>query len=197
MESFKNKLIKALTLQVPYSASSPSQPRKKDQSQSAVALLIGFHKNTPHLLFTKRSEHVEHHKSEISFPGGMQARNETLIETVRRETLEEIYLPPHQWNVLGNLDPFFTLSSAIDIHPFVGIVEQEIEHLTLKAHTHEVESFFWIPFKSLLEQEKIEEFKWKGKTIKTPVYYHEDHKIWGATALMTLNLCLKLKKAQG
>ena len=45
------------------------------------------------LLFTKRTEDVEHHKGQISFPGGAtDSDDKNIIETALREADEEIGL---------------------------------------------------------------------------------------------------------
>ena len=58
-----------------------------------------------HLVFTKRTETVNYHKGQISFPGGRPHPDDrSLLDTALRETWEEIGLPPKDAEVLGELD---------------------------------------------------------------------------------------------
>ena len=60
-------------------------------ARAAVLLPLYDTGGEPHVLFTVRSELVEHHKGQISFPGGgADASDPDLVYTARRETFEEI-----------------------------------------------------------------------------------------------------------
>src|SRR5512139_3161706 len=65
-----------------------------------------------HVLVTQRTEQVEHHKGQISFPGGACDTGDAgLRATALRETFEEIGVPPESVEVLGQLDDFPTISN--------------------------------------------------------------------------------------
>ena len=62
---------------------------------AAVLLLLYERDGQEHLLFQVRSMEVEHHKGEISLPGGARdPRDDSLLTTALRETHEEIGVPP-------------------------------------------------------------------------------------------------------
>jgi len=68
-------------------------PRKVDGGyvrEAAVLMPIFKADSEYHMLLTRRTEDVETHKGQISFPGGMREEKETLLETALRETFEEI-----------------------------------------------------------------------------------------------------------
>ncbi|MET0851204.1 MAG: CoA pyrophosphatase, partial [Candidatus Rokuibacteriota bacterium] len=75
-----------------------------DLIPSAVLLPITDH-GGPHVVFTKKSEAVPHHKGQFSFPGGVcEAGDASRVETALREAWEEIRLPSQAVEVLGLLD---------------------------------------------------------------------------------------------
>ena len=59
----------------------------------------------PHILFSKKSAAVPHHKGQFAFPGGIvEQRDGSRVETALREAWEEIRLPADAVEVLGLLD---------------------------------------------------------------------------------------------
>ena len=51
-------------------------------TRAGVLVLVYPKGGTPHVLFNKRSEHVEKHKGEIAFPGGgWESCDTTLLDT--------------------------------------------------------------------------------------------------------------------
>src|ERR1700731_496820 len=61
------------------------------------------------ILFTRRTETVEHHRGQISFPGGAEEPGDAnLAETALRESEEEIGLARSDAILLGRLSPIAT-----------------------------------------------------------------------------------------
>jgi len=74
----------------------------------------------PHLLFTKRAEHLGRHPGQMSFPGGgRESVDGSLTETALREANEEVALDPASVEIVGRLDDVRT-SSDYAVRPFVG-----------------------------------------------------------------------------
>src|SRR3989304_10533856 len=70
--------------------------------RAGVLLLLYPGSDGLHVLVTKRTSDVEHHKSQISFPGGSVDKTDAdILQTALRETQEEIGIPPAQIEVLG------------------------------------------------------------------------------------------------
>jgi 8-oxo-dGTP pyrophosphatase MutT (NUDIX family) len=68
--------------------------------RSAALVPFFMHDEEMYLLFTERTEMVERHKREISFPGGMcEPDDADAVATALREAQEEIGLPPLSVNV--------------------------------------------------------------------------------------------------
>lgn len=155
-----------------------------DNSMAASAVLIPLiHKNGEyHILFTRRTQTVQYHKGQISFPGGAyEAEDSTLLDTALRESTEEIGLAREVVDILGELDDTPTVTSGYVISPFVGLVQEE-RPLTL--HPLETEEILEIPVSALLTRDclrpRIDVID--GKEIKTYAYHCGSNVIWGATA---------------
>ncbi|HEX7616313.1 MAG TPA: CoA pyrophosphatase [Thermoanaerobaculia bacterium] len=138
-------------------------------------------------LFTKRTDLVEHHKGQISFPGGgKHAADANLWETAVRETEEEIGVPRKGVRILGALPRLVTVTE-FEIAPFVGAIPYPV---TFAPRPGEVESIIEVPLSYLLDPMVVEErpVKWKGKDVMTLVYHYRGHAIWGATARILADL---------
>lgn len=146
-------------------------------------------------LFTKRTDAVEHHKGQISFPGGgRQAADETLWHTALRESEEEIGVPAGAVRPLGRLPHLVTVTD-FDVAPFVGAFPWP---LSLRAQEGEVEEILEIPVSYLLNPRVVEEvpIEWNGRTVSTLVYHYAGHAIWGATARILADFLEALTEAR-
>ena len=89
---------------------------------SGVLLPLCWKEGEPEILLTKRSMNVEHHKGEISFPGGRsEPADRDIFHTALREAEEEIGLKPEDVEVLGLLDDHISIL-GYHITPVVGAV---------------------------------------------------------------------------
>lgn len=166
-----------------------------DLVHSAVLVPLYVNDSDPYVLLTKRTSHVEHHKGEISFPGGgRSSEDKDLADTALRETEEEVGLRRELIHVLGPLDDIATVT-GFRITPFVGTFPFPFEY---KINEFEIERILEVPLKSLAvegawkETEKV----YKGARIKS--FYHKlgDDMIWGATASI-LKSFVELMQADG
>ena len=66
-------------------------PNTQETARPAAVLILLFpFEDEIQFFLTKRTEDVEHHKGQISLPGGIRENNESLNETALRETKEEV-----------------------------------------------------------------------------------------------------------
>ena len=85
---------------------------------SAVLIPFFIKDGEYHILFIKRSQEVENHKGEISFPGGLCEKSDGgLEETALREAFEETGIRSQDVKVLGTLDDMKTNSSCLPSSP--------------------------------------------------------------------------------
>jgi 8-oxo-dGTP pyrophosphatase MutT (NUDIX family) len=136
-----------------------------------------------HVLFTKRTEDVEHHKGQISFPGGAIDRaDKTIIDTALRESEEEIGLQRTNVEVLGSLNDYWT-PSGFCITPVVGYIYVVP---SLNPNPMEVTEVFNAPLSFFLDKtnERVEQRRRGDKVIDVYFYHYGNYEIWGATAAM-------------
>ncbi len=138
-----------------------------------------------HLLFTRRTDRVESHKGQVSFPGGACDDGETTPEeTALREANEEIGIDPHKVRVLGRITNMITITS-FRVTPVVGVIEWPI---VMQLEKDEVERVFTIPLDWLAERSNRWEFTMPGRNRSLIVYQPYDGELlWGATARMTVD----------
>ncbi|MEF8757530.1 MAG: CoA pyrophosphatase [Halobacteriales archaeon] len=132
------------------------------------------------LLFTKRSDHLDEHPGQMSFPGGgHEAEDEDLRATALREANEEIGLTAPEVEIVGRLDDIRTITEYA-ISPFVGRIPDR-EYL---PNDGEVAEIAVLPLDGLLAPENYE-FECRDHPHYGEVtihYFHVDgYTVWGAT----------------
>lgn len=162
---------------------------------AAVLMPLFYDLGEWHLLFTRRSDRLNDHRGQVSFPGGAwEVVDYDLISTALRETWEEIGIPPEAVTVLGKLAPR-ELITGFEVTPVVGKI---LYPLTLKILDDEVSKVFSIPLSWLADEENwiLRDHLYQGQLYKV-IYYlpYDGEVLWGASASMTLELIdlLKLK----
>ena len=81
--------------------------KKKDPFSAAVLILLYPLGNNWYFYLTKRTKTVEHHKGQISLPGGMLEKGESSQKAAIRETYEELGIKAQVINIIGPLTPFY------------------------------------------------------------------------------------------
>ena len=165
-------------------AHRPERIEAAGRSPAAVLLLLYTDGGRTYLLFTKRTELVEHHKGEICFPGGSrEASDADLFQTALRETFEEVGIPPEQVERVGQLDDIVSRVSNFVISPYVGFLSTPGPY-HFKHARHEVDEILEVPLAHLLDPANAgrEVRRLDGKDVEILLYRFGKHVIWGATA---------------
>ena len=150
---------------------------------AAVLIPLVWQDDEWHLLFTRRTDRVESHKGQVSFPGGACDEGETTPEqTALREAEEEIGLNPGEIRVLGRLTNMITIT-YFRVTPVVGIINWPT---VFRVGEHEVARIFTIPLGWLANPANRWEFT-RPNTTRSLIAYHpyDGELLWGATARMT------------
>jgi 8-oxo-dGTP pyrophosphatase MutT (NUDIX family) len=152
---------------------------------AAVLLPLLWKAGQWHIAVTQRTHSVEHHRGQISFPGGAcEAQDNGLLDTALRETYEEIGVPPEAVEVLGVLDDFPTITHFV-VTPFVGIIPHPFGYRLNEA---EVEAVVEVPLSFLLTPAhvRVEEREHEGQLYEVLFWDYTEgsrtYTIWGATA---------------
>jgi 8-oxo-dGTP pyrophosphatase MutT (NUDIX family) len=167
---------------------------REEQELMPAAVLVPLVERPEGLtvLLTRRTDHLEHHGGQISFPGGhTEAQDSSAIETALREAEEEIGLHRCHVEVVGFLDLYQTITGFL-VTPVVSFVKPPFE---LNLDPFEVAEVFEIPFDFVLDSRHHQRHcrVYKGLQRHFFVIPYENRYIWGATAAMLVNLVKRLQ----
>ncbi|NLT68015.1 MAG: CoA pyrophosphatase [Acidobacteria bacterium] len=143
-------------------------------------------------LLTRRTEEVQTHKGQISFPGGMREGKEELVQTALRETFEEVGIAEDRIEILGRFHDYISIN-GYRVAPFAGFIDGPF---TTTPQIHEVAEVLKVPFGLFLDPEKLRKEKsvFRDKEVNVYFFSYGNHQIWGLTAriikefMETLNL---------
>ena len=159
--------------------------------KSAVMCLFLEKNNKTYLILTKRSENLNQHAGEISFPGGsLENRDKNSLMAALRETFEEIGVPESRINVIGQLDDYIT-GTGFHIETYVGILKK---NTIFRVNKEEVSELILLPIEVLQNNNNI---IWTSKKFGSKSYNFWkikflNYNIWGATASILANLSVKV-----
>ena len=154
-----------------------------DPSLTPAAVLLALYQKDGQycILLHKRSEQVEYHKGEISFPGGTQdPEDRDSLETALREAEEEMGIQREDVTILGELDEVATNSGFL-IRVYVGTIEYPYP---FKPSNLEIAEVLEVPITVLQDPANLRvESRWdQGQLTTSYAYAYDQHLIFGATA---------------
>ena len=167
---------------------------EEDAIQSAVLILLYEENGVICFTLTERTQTVEHHRGQISLPGGAREADEKLSSTAIRETQEEIGIYADDVDIIGALSPLFVPVTRFIINPFVGIINANFEP---QPAPEEVETVISVHVNELLndDNELQEKRNLRGYDMNIPYFLLSGHKVWGATAMILSEFKTVLKEA--
>ena len=157
---------------------------------SAVMVLLYPKGGEYCILLNKRSEQVEHHKGEISFPGGARdPEDRDPLETALRETEEEMGINRDAITVIGEMDEVVTRSNFL-INVFTGTIKYPYP---FKPSAIEIAEVLEFPVSALIDPaNRRTETRWDdGHPATSYSYVHQEHVVFGATARI-LQSCIDI-----
>lgn len=153
----------------------------EDRVPAAVLVPLFVKEGRDHLLFNLRAEDLEHHRGEISFPGGVRHEADAdLCRTALRETEEEMGIRPEDVTVLGRLDDFVSVH-GYRVTPFVGTFSYPYP---FRVNEREIAEVIEVPLEVLTDPAIFRREDWRHRGRLHPVYFYSaaGHEIWGLTA---------------
>ena len=159
-----------------------------DRVPAAVLVLFVAKDGEPHLVFTKKTQSVPHHKGQFSFPGGVaETFDGSRIDTALREAEEEIGLDPKTVEVLGLFDDTPTNVSNFVITPVIGVSQAEPR---FQPDGREIERVVELPLRHLLDPACFREELWERDGAVHPVVFFTcgEDVVWGVTGRILKNL---------
>jgi 8-oxo-dGTP pyrophosphatase MutT (NUDIX family) len=163
------------------------EPEERPSLRAAAVLVpVIEHTHGPHVLLTRRADHLGTHSGQVAFPGGKIDPGETAAEAALREAEEEVGLDRSFVSVAGYLDAYET-GTGFRILPVVAFVTPGFS-LTISAD--EVAEAFEVPLGFLMDPANHQRHSavWRGRRREYYAMPYNGHYIWGATAGMLKNM---------
>ena len=164
-----------------------------------VIFINNYDKNESYILLTQRKDNLRKHAGQIAFPGGRkEIEDKTLLETVVRETEEEISLSRENYDIIGHFPKFYTGTGYV-VTPYIALMKElsNWENL-IKPNADEVKKIFIPKSQQLLlpEYHIREKPPIKSSMSMTWRINYQNENIWGLTArvLVTLSAGLGLRE---
>ena len=163
--------------------------------KAAVLLGLFDQEGEPTILFIRRSSTLRAHSGEIAFPGGgVDQTDSSPIMAALREAQEEIGLDPARVEVLGVLQPVFTVVSNYLVIPVVAFLPRGLG--TLQLQESEVTEIILAPLHDLTNPDIFHTEEWMrvGRTRTVYFYDYGSYRIWGVTARILNELLEMLER---
>jgi 8-oxo-dGTP pyrophosphatase MutT (NUDIX family) len=189
--SLRERFAAPPTWQPEFTGDSASTDR--DPSAASVLIALVMRPDGLHVLLTRRTDHLNDHAGQISFPGGRaEDSDRDATDTALREAEEEVGLDRTKVEVIGSL-PHYTTVTRFVVTPVVALVQPDFG---IAADPFEVAEVFEVPLAFLMNpaHHQRHDFVFAGGRrhfLSMPWRASEagrEYFIWGATASMLRNL---------
>ncbi|MBP6551856.1 MAG: CoA pyrophosphatase [Vitreoscilla sp.] len=170
-----------LEAQLPY-----LQQLDMHQFRPAAVMVLIEPGDVAQVVLTVRSMQLHQHGGQVSFAGGKKdPEDRNLIDTALRETHEELGIPMHSIEVLGQM-PSLPTVSAYHVVPVIGLLQP---HTDMLPNEGEVAKVFSVPLAQLMQPERYLHYPvMRGNQAFQTVKFAHTENIWGATATILLAL---------
>jgi 8-oxo-dGTP pyrophosphatase MutT (NUDIX family) len=159
---------------------------------AAAVLIAVTDRREPGVLLTRRTDTLRRHAGQVAFPGGrIDPEDDGPVGAALREAEEEIALPSSQVQVVGEVDHYRTVT-GYDVTPVLAVIPPDLALVPSEA---EVAELFEVPMSFLLDpaNHRRNSVQFEGAERRFYEILWGDHRIWGATAAMLVNLSRRLR----
>ena len=164
------------------------------ETRQAAVLVAITDRSEPGLILTQRRDDLRTHAGQVAFPGGRIDEGEDAPTAALREAYEELALNPALVRLLGEADPYCTVTGYW-VTPVVGVVPPDMD---LTPNPDEVADWFEAPLDFVLDpiNQRCMSAEYRGQTRQYYQINWEGRQIWGATAAMLVNLSRRIGTSQ-
>lgn len=160
--------------------------------KSAILILFYPFENTVKIPLILRPKYDGMHGGQVAFPGGRYEKtDENLTRTAIREAQEEIGIRATDVQIIGQLTELYIPPSNFLVLPVVGFMNKKP---AFYPDPREVDTIFEISLDEIMNPSIISEelLNVRGVEVQAPIYAIQNHKVWGATAMMIAELLMLL-----
>ncbi len=184
----------ALALLLPDALASRDRVSLAPSGRDAGVMLILYDVDgRGHLVLTRRSDSVAHHRGEVALPGGRtEAQDRDLLDTALRETEEEIGVPREALAILGPLDDVHTIASGFTVSPWLAHHPGGRPRMT--AEESEIARIMEVSLADVLAADRRLPRHADIATLRYPLMGED---VWGMTARILRNLADVVHRVAG
>jgi len=157
--------------------------------EAAVLVLVYPVDGRPTFVLTRRTETVDHHRGQVSLPGGSVDPGEDAEACALRECHEELGVDPGPIRVIGRMTPLHIPVSGFLVQPVVATLGGRPD---FRAHAAEVASVHEVSLSSLVDPARERHDRVRDETggfwKDVPWFELDGLRVWGATAMMLAEL---------
>jgi len=168
-------------LQALFDGYTPTSLPLVDMRPAAVLAALFVKEGADHLLLTRRTDHLPHHRGEISFPGGgRDSEDDNLLSTALRESEEELGIRPGDVNIYGQLDDVLSIH-GYRVTPFLGEIPYPYP---IRPDAGEIDTVLELPLAEFFVPDiyRVEDWSWQGRVHPVRFYTVQGEEVWGMTA---------------
>ena len=174
------------TMQPPFCYGRNRGPCHSNTRQAGVLILLRGEGEELSVTLTKRAANLQHHASQISFPGGGVDPSESWQMAAVRETHEEIGIASDSISVIAALEPVFVYRSNNLMFPFVATLTDDSHGISNEV---EVDSTFVVKLSEVKRgRGTYSNIAYTWKPVDVPGFRVPEGVIWGATAMVLSQL---------
>lgn len=157
-----------------------------------VALVVGD-EGLRFPLILRSDSHHDHHRGQISLPGGRLDGNELSWHGAKREFAEELGADSESLRLTTQLTPLYVYASNHSVQPFVAHWERPGP---FKPNPDEVAELIWVSIAQLTDPSNVHLAKMlRGNcTYNAAGFRFGEHFVWGATAMILAELAAMLDR---
>ncbi|MEN8250194.1 MAG: CoA pyrophosphatase, partial [Bacteroidota bacterium] len=145
--------------------------KKKNARNGAVMILFYLKNNSWYFPLIQRPDYDGVHAKQMSFPGGkMDEEDKNLEETALRETHEEIGVPHHNVETIGELTDLYVVASNYLVLPIVAVLDSPPQFV---KDPYEVDEIIEVKLTDLMDERNNKSMDMKimqGITIHSPYF---------------------------
>lgn len=153
---------------------------------SSVLMLLYPEDSEWHTVLMLRPDYPGTHGGQVSFPGGArEPHDSTPVHTALREAHEELSIPQHEVEIVGELSPIYIPPSSFLVNPFVGFLSEKPVFIPEKK---EVAEIIETPIRVFEDESNMFEDRiyipGRNVHINAKAFDVKGYTVWGATAMI-------------